>query len=53
MIDALGISQHDLKYPILTPGRKDKKIVGEQEPEENERHRSHVGAQMVDNVPAL
>ncbi len=40
----LGISQHDLKYPILTPGRTDKKIVREQEPEENERYRSHVGA---------
>jgi hypothetical protein len=44
MIDALGISQHDLAYPILTPGRTDKKIVREQEPEENEKYRSHVGA---------
>jgi hypothetical protein len=44
MIDALGTNEHDLKYPILTPGRTDKKIVREQEPEENERYRSHVGA---------
>jgi hypothetical protein len=44
MIDALGINQQDLKYPILTPGRTDKKIVREQEPEENERYSSHVGA---------
>jgi hypothetical protein len=44
MIDALGIKPHDLAYPILTPGRTDKKIVREQEPEENEKYRSHVGA---------
>lgn len=44
MIDALGINPQDLKYPILTPGRTDKKIVREQEPEENDKYRSHVGA---------
>ncbi len=44
MIDALGISKHELAYPILTPGRTDKKIVREQEPEENDKYRSHVGA---------
>jgi hypothetical protein len=44
MIDALGINQPDLAYPILTSGRTDKKIVREQEPEENEKYKSHVGA---------
>jgi hypothetical protein len=44
MIDALGISPHDLAYPILTPGRTDKKIVRGQDPKENEKYRSHVGA---------
>jgi hypothetical protein len=44
MIDALAIKPHDLAYPILTPGRTDKKIVREHEPEENEKYRSHVGA---------
>ncbi len=44
MISALGINQNELAYPIPTPGRTDKKIVREQDPEENERYRSHVGA---------
>jgi hypothetical protein len=44
MIEALGITQQDLKYPILTPGRTDKKIVRDQEPEDNEKYRSQVGA---------
>jgi hypothetical protein len=37
----------DLKdtYPgeIITPGRTDKKVIREQDPEPNEEHRSHVG----------
>ena len=44
MVDALGINPQNLKYPVLTPGRTDKKIVREQEPEENDKYRSHVGA---------
>jgi hypothetical protein len=43
MIDALGIHPQELKYPILTPGRTDKKIVREQEPEANDKYRSYVG----------
>jgi hypothetical protein len=44
MISALGIDPNELAYPILTPGRTDKKIVREQDPEKNEKYRSHVGA---------
>ena len=44
MISALGINKQELAYPILTPGRTDKKIVRDQEPEPNEKYRSHVGA---------
>jgi hypothetical protein len=44
MIEALGITHYDLKYPILTPGRTDKKIVRDQGPEDNEKYRSQVGA---------
>ncbi len=44
MVDALVINPQDLKYPILTPGRTDKQIVREQEPEENDKYSSNVGA---------
>jgi hypothetical protein len=55
MIDALGINPHDLKYPILTPGRTDKKIVREQEPEIRKRQIQITcgSSQLANNVSAL
>ncbi len=44
MVDALNLPKETLKYPIIAPGRTDKKIVRDQEPENNEKYRSHVGA---------
>ena len=32
MVDALNLPKETLKYPIITPGRTDKKIVRDQEP---------------------
>jgi hypothetical protein len=44
MIGALDLPKETLKYPIITPGRTDKRIVRDQDPENNEKYRSHVGA---------
>ncbi len=44
MVDALDLPKETLKYPIITLGKTDKKIVRDQDPENNEKYRSHVGA---------